>query len=204
MSSMVIDNGEIEVIEVSVGKEFTLYQERSLELLDKDGAYFEASEFNQGYHFCVHFRGINFMELNNFRNGKVSVRLLQKDKALVMPMIKFGKDMIFEMVFDPTIYGDDRALQMIDKNNILTMFLIEGKTNLLKAIRQCNLPLKMIQACKTAWSRAMLDPNFSNRYVLWQDELKQYTLEQLWSKASSMGELGETYDLSEINIPNNY
>ncbi|MGG4105121.1 hypothetical protein AAXB25_14490 [Paenibacillus lautus] len=195
---------ETELIEVKVGEKFPLFTESVEKLKGIDGAFFEANEFGQGYYYCMHLTDISYMDKLSFRNDKISVRVLQGDYGMVLPMIKFGKSMIFDMNFDPTLYNDERALQFTDTNNILTIFLIESNNSVLKAIRQCNLPLKMIQICREAWGRAMLDLEFSEKYRAWTERLNNYSLQTLWDRATKVGEMGETYDLNEIYTPNNY
>ncbi|OME54135.1 hypothetical protein BSK59_16275 [Paenibacillus odorifer] len=195
---------EVEFIDIRVGQRFPLFSESVEKLKGIDGAHFEANEFNQGYFFCIHLTDITFMDKQAFRNDKISVRVLQGDSGMVLPIIKFGKSMVFEMVFDPTLYTDERAFQLVDTNNILTLFLIESNTGELKAIRQCNLPLKMIQICREAWGRAMLEVDFSKRFVEWNAKLSKYSLQTLWDRATKVGDMGETYDLQEITTPNQY
>jgi hypothetical protein len=127
---------EVELINVEVGKKFPLFVESVEKLKGIDGAFLEANEFNQGYFFCIHLTNIAFMDKQSFRNDNISMRVLQGNHGMVIPMIKFGKSMLFEMIFDPTLYKDERAFQFVDSNNMLTLFLIESNTGELKAIRQ--------------------------------------------------------------------
>lgn len=195
---------EIELVDIRVGQKFPLFTDSLERMRGMDGAYFEANDFNQGYFFCIHLTNINFMDKQSFRNDKISVRVLQGDGGMVLPIIKFGKSMMFEMNFDPTLYSDTRAFQFVDTNNILTIFLIESNNGELKAIRECNLPLKMIQICREAWGRAMLDIGFSDKFKEWINRLNKYSLQTLWDRATKVGEMGETYDLQEIKTPNQY
>lgn len=195
---------DLELVKIEVGKKFPLFKESVEKLKGTDGAYFEANEFNQGYFFCIHLANITFMDKQSFRNDKIQMRILQGSDGLVLPIIKFGKSMMFEMSFNPTLYDDGRALQFVESNNMLTIFLIESNTGELKAIRQCNLPLKMIQICKEAWSRAILDLNFTQKFDEWMQRLSGYSMQTLWDRATKVGELGETYDLQDIQTPRQY
>ncbi|MNS71914.1 hypothetical protein D3C72_1053060 [compost metagenome] len=169
-----------------------------------DAAFFEANEFNQGYSFFVYLTDISFSDIYSFRNDKITMKILQANDGIVLPLTKIGNTMIFEMSFNPVLYNDDRYLQLAESNNILSMFLIESRTGTVKAIRQCNLPLKMIQICKEAWSRAILDPNFTVKFNEWSSRMSKYPIRTLWDRATSAGTLGETYNLQEINMPNQY
>lgn len=195
---------EVELINVEVGQPFPLYKDSVKHLRGIDGAFFEASDFNQGYNFCIHLTNISYMDTHIFRKEKIQMKVLQGSDGLVLPMVRFGKSMMFEMNFNPNLYDDNRALQLTDTNNILNMFLIESNNGVLKAIRQCNFPLKMIQICREAWSRAILDPSYNEKYEEWLKRTSSYALQTLWDRATKVGELGETYDLRDIKIPNQY
>jgi hypothetical protein len=62
----------------------------------------------------------------------------------------------------------------------------------------------MIQICKEAWGRAMLEVNYSERFKEWQEGMATYFLEMLWERSTKVGDLGETYNLNEISTPNQY
>ncbi|WP_255305653.1 hypothetical protein [Paenibacillus sp. Mc5Re-14] len=195
---------DIELCEIKVGERFPLFANSIEKLKGIDGAKFEATDFNQGYFFCIHLTDISFMDKQSFRNDKIAVKVLQGDGGMILPMIMFGKSMIFEMKFDPTLYDDERVFQLAEGYNILTIFLIESNNGVVKAIRQCNLPLKMVQICKEAWGRAMLDLDFSSKFQAWTTRLNNYSLQTLWDRATKVGSMGETYDLNEIKTPNAY
>lgn len=195
---------EMELVAIEVGKKFPLYEESLKRFVGIDGAHFEANELGQGYNFCIHLTNINFMDTQSFRNDKIRMKVLQGSDGLVLPMIKFGKSMMFEMNFNPVLYDDNRALQLSETSNILNLFLIESNNGILKAIRKCNFPLKMIQICREAWARAILDPDYTSKYNDWIKRTSSYSLQSLWDRATSVGELGETYDLKDITIPHQY
>lgn len=64
--------------------------------------------------------------------------------------------------------------------------------------------MKMIQICREAWSRAILDTHYNDKYNEWLNRTSSYPLEILWIIATNVGQLGETYDLRDIMIPNQY
>ncbi|MCR8994685.1 hypothetical protein [Brevibacillus laterosporus] len=194
-------NEEIELYDIRVGQKFPLFSGSTESLKGKDGAHFEATDLNQGYFFCIHFTNISFKELKTFKESSISMRILQGNDHMVIPMIKFGNAMTFEMVFDPTLYSDNRALQFTETNNILTIFLIDSDTGVLKGIRKCNLPLKMIQICKSSWARAIINPHFSEQFNEWVARMSNYPVETLWERATYVGKLGETYNIEEIKYP---
>lgn len=192
---------EIEFVELSVGNKFTLFQESTKRLKGNDGAFFEASDFNQGYMYCIYLTNVTFMDKNAFQKKSIEIRILEGGDNLVLPMAKFGTEFTFEMSFDPTLYEDERSLQFVETNNMLTMFLIDSDTGTIKAIRQANMPLKMIQICRIAWSKAILDVNFSSKYTEWFGRMRKYPLEVLWDRATKVGRMGETFNLDEIKYP---
>lgn len=192
---------EFELVHIGVGEKFPLFSDSVERMKGKDGAFFEAVDYNQGYMFCIHFSNVRQAEIDIIRNKTISMRIIEED-GMVLPMIRFGNSLVFEMVFDPTLYTDARSLQIVDTNNILSIFLIESNTGVIKVIRQTNFPLKMIQICKEAWSRAILDLNFSKRFSEWYDRLQsRYTPEGLWNRAKYVGKMGESYNIEEIKYP---
>ncbi|MNS66067.1 hypothetical protein D3C72_992610 [compost metagenome] len=199
-----MENQSMNQVKIAVGEKFPLFPEGTKRVIGTDAAFFEANEFNQGYSLCVYLTDISFGDIQSFRNDKITMKVLQANDGIVLPLIKIGNTMLFEMSFNPVLYSDDRYLQLAESNNILSMFLIESRTGTVKAIRQCNLPLKMIQICREAWSRAMLDPNFTAKFNEWSSRMSKYPIRTLWDRATSAGALGETYSLQEINMPNQY
>jgi len=194
-----------EIFEIKVGEKMPVFQKSLEKMKGRDGAVFEASEFNQGYNFFIHLANISFMEKHIFQTERVHMRVLQGSDGLVLPMMQFGKTgLMFEILFDPTLYDDNRSLQFTNRSNILTMILIESTNGIVKAIRQCNLPLKMIQICKEAWAKAILDPEYRKKHNEWAEKISRYPLQTLWSRATKVGELGESYNLEDIKIPNQY
>jgi hypothetical protein len=195
---------EYELVGIEVGKEFPLYSETVEKLRGKDGVYFEASEIGQGYLLCIHYNNITNHEIETIRFGKARMRVVTSVEGFVLPLIKFGQHMIFELIFDPTLYEDARALQLSTSNNLITIIAIDSRTNIVKGLRQANLPLKMIQICSEYWAKAILEINFSERYKDWINHLQEkYTLEGLWNRGIDVGYLGESYDLNEIHYKQN-
>lgn len=189
---------ELEFIKISVGSPFPLYKESTKNLKGKDGAFFEADGNGQGYLFCIYFSNMNDREIETIRAKNVTVRVYEND-GMVVPLLRFGSSkMIFEMVFDPTLYVDERAFQFTESNNIITIFGIDSVTNVVKVIRSSNLPLKMIQFCKECWARAVLDLQFSQKFKTWYQNLQLIPLETLWQRGIDVGRLGESYDLQDI------
>jgi hypothetical protein len=192
----------VELINIVVGQKFPLFEKGYEQHKGQEYAVFEASEFNQGYMFCAYIPHPRGYEIEAFRKSPIQMRIVKGD-GMVIPMIKIGNQLIYEIIFDPTLYDDDRALQIVDRNNILTLFLIDSNTGMLLAIRQCNFPLKMIQMCKEVWSRAILDINFSEKFSNWHKTLQEkYSLNTMWERALYVGKMGETYNLDEIKTPN--
>jgi hypothetical protein len=190
----------MELIQIKVGEEFPLYKGSFDEIKGKDVAFFEADDSGNGYIFCIYYNNIKDYEIETIRFNKARLRIVNSIEGYVLPMIKFSDYMIFEWVFDPTLYEDARALQLATENNIVTIYAIDSRTNILKCIRQANLPLKFIQICKESWSRAILEPNFTEKYQNWINYLRRtYTIEGLWNRGIDVGFLGENFNLEEIH-----
>jgi hypothetical protein len=197
---------ELELVSIKVGEIFPLFNESTTHLRGQDGAFFEASSHNQGYMFCIYNYDLHFMEIQTYKNANIEVRILQGSDGMILPLLRFGKtNVIYEMVFDPTKYEDDRALQFLQANNLLLISVIESRNGILKYMREAtNFPLKFIQICKEAWSRALMDLNFSDKYTVWIEKMRRYDLITLWNRATPVGVLGESFNLNDIRTPNQY
>ncbi|MCY9737478.1 hypothetical protein M5X17_27635 [Paenibacillus alvei] len=193
---------ELELIPITVGQKFTLFDNVD-NLIGKDVGLFEALSHEQGYVYIINYTNISQGEYSAVKSKKISVNIYKDDSGFVLPLMRFGNsNLIFEFVFDPTLYKDARSLQFTENNNIMSIFLIEGTNGNVLHIRQVNLPLKMIQICKEAWSRAILDVDFSVKYSNWYENIKQkHSLETLWDRATYIGKMGEMYDVNEIKCP---
>lgn len=184
---------------ITVGQEFPLFQNGTKDMYGLDGGIFEALEDGDGYMYSLYLMNPIQEEILAVRTKTISVRVIQEDN-FVLPLIRFGNTlMIFEMSFDPTLYKDARAFQFKDANNLLSIVLIDSSNGKVNALRQANLPLKLIQLCSEKWANAFLELDYSRKYKEWYHKLQSIPLEVLWDRALYLGKMGESYNLDEIH-----
>lgn len=183
------------ILELEVGKEMPdsfLPKGYKKDVYKKDFAILNAMEYNQGYAFIIGINEPKSKEIRVISRDLVRMRIYKdEDSRFVLPMLNFGNnDLIFEMYFDATIYEDDRALQMLGKNNMLSIYLVDTSDFKLKAMRQVNLPYLFIKEVSEIWKRNILN---DDEYDMWyKNSPRQKSLHELWYEAQDVGYLGET------------
>lgn len=188
---------------IAIGETYPLFEKSMKMLNNQDGGVFEALENGDGFLYTMFLNQPSKEEINLVRTKDIKVRLIDEE-PFVLPLIQFDNSrMIFEMSFDPTLYQDDRAFQMKQSNNVLTIVLVDSSTHVVHALRSANLPLRFIQRCGHVWAKAFLEPDFSNRYKQWFRKKQEIDLESLWEHALYLGKMGETYNIEEVHYAPN-
>lgn len=183
---------------ISIGETYPLFQETTKAMYGQDGGLLESMEDGHGYIYNMYLNQPIPEEIDMVQHQMVRFRLVMQDN-FVLPLVQFGdSNMIFEMRFDPTAYEDDRALQLMGKNNLLTIVLIDSTNGVVKALRNANLPLQFSKQCYKKWTAAFKQENYSIHYKVWCEKLASVPLEILWEEAVDVGLLGESFDLSEL------
>lgn len=191
-------NNHLEFSIIGTGKPFPYFKEQRKSYSGVDGSSFEALPDNNGYIFSLFLNQPVEEEIETFGNRDIQIKIFKED-IFVLPIINFGDQLLYEIIFDPTLYDDERALQFVKYNNILNLYLIDSSDFIVKAIRSANLPLRFIQICNKVWTEAMKDEEYSRKYKQWVQELQgKYKTSQLWNQSEDCGKLGESYDLSDI------
>ena len=127
--------------------------------------------------FTIYFIQPHPDEIAAIQHETIHVRVLKKD-GFALPMLRFGStNMMFEMSFDPTLYQDARALDIIKSNNLLTITLVNSLNSVVKALRYCIFPLKFMQECTELWSRAYLKSGYSTDYRAWYLKMQQFPVD---------------------------
>lgn len=181
-----------------VGEKFPMFEGSLKKMKNQDGGNFEALESGNGYLMSIYLNKPHPKEISIIRTKTIYVRLVEEGE-FVLPIIKFGNTtIIFELSLDPTLYDDARALQFKESSNMMLIALIDSSTGKIAALRQANLPLKMIQNCSEKWARAFLDSEYSKQYSNWYLKMRQVPLERLWQRGTYVGKMGESYNLDEI------
>lgn len=178
-----------ERVEISVGKKFTLFKEHCNDV--NDGCYFEALEDNQGFFMTIYLGGMDQEEKTILGNQDIQARMIQ-DGNKILGLIRYeDSPLIFEMSFDPTLYKDKRAMQIVFDNHMLNVVSVERSNNVVQTLRRANFPMKLKQAFITAWTDAFQEENYSENYTKWLNRLYQYDTWTLWENATDVGYFGE-------------
>lgn len=130
-----------------------------------DGGYFEADE--NGFLFLLYIQGITAKEKRSLKNEIIRVRTIREDNKLLM-MIRFGTSpIIFELSFDPTLYRDGRAYDLVENVNTVQIIGIDSKDNKLQLLRFVSVPAGLLNLWKECWQSAAGSSNFSQDYNRW-------------------------------------
>jgi hypothetical protein len=183
---------EMELVEISVGEKFPLF--KNSDMRGQTGMVFEAIDAG-GYAMLIYMDGMSKEEVDVLNDHRIDVRIFKDSPALVLPLIKFIDSPIqFEIIFDPTLYKDQRAMQLAFDNNLINLYAIDSDTNIVKAIRSFNMPKKLREIWVTAWTLAFEEEAFSPRFTKWvNDVTSRYSLTELWGRGESIGYMGEYY-----------
>lgn len=174
---------------IEVGKEFTLFSNKS----HSDGSYLEALEDDGGFIMTTYLYDMNRAEKKALSQDIIRVRMIREGNKILIIMRYGLAPLMFEASFDPTLYGDKRAMQIVFNNHMITFVGIEGNTNIIQTLRYTNFPLKLKQALITAWTSAFEEENYSANFTRWTNKLMKYTTPQLWEKGEDVGYFGEAY-----------
>jgi len=138
----------------------------------------------------IYINNMTVSEKQSLRFDKIEVRIIEENNYLYT-MFKYAETLIFELDFDPTLYKDDRIINII-KSNLVHVISIESNNNLIQTLRLVNAPLKLFTKWHTIWINAKDIDNYSNKYKNWVFDLQnRYTPTQLWEYGKYLGEMGE-------------
>lgn len=174
---------------IQVGKKFDLFKRNSG---FSDGCYFEALPDNGGFFMTVYLGGMDVMEKQILESEIIRARMIKEGNKILF-LIRYGESpLVFEANFDPTLYNDDRAMQIAFDNHMVTFVGVERSDNTVQTLRQANFPMKLKQSLITAWASAYEEKNYSGNLASWVDELYcAYTTLELWDIAENVGYFGE-------------
>jgi hypothetical protein len=180
-----------EITTICVGETFELFKEKEFRFMS-DGGYLEALDSNDGFIFALYLTGISPEEQEILENEIMRTRIV-KDGNKIMFLIRFGDTpMIFEASFDPTLYKDRRAMQIVFDNHMLTFVTIDRIDNKVKALRVANFPMKLKQALITAWSSAYEEEDYYIKYPEFLNYIyNRYSTLELWEIGENTGFFGE-------------
>lgn len=176
---------------IAVGQQFDLFKEKGFRLLN-DGCYLEALESDDGFMMVLFLAGLKPDEKEILETEIMRTRIIQQGNKILF-LIRFGESpMVFEASFDPTLYKDQRAMQIVFNNHMLTLVTVERFDNTIQTLRYTNFPMKLKQALITAWDSAYQEPNYSENYTEFLDGLYlRFSTLDLWEIATPTGFFGE-------------
>lgn len=173
---------------IKVGERFDLFRDR---FGMSDGSYFEALEDNDGFMMVTYLGGMDETEKKALEYETIHTRLI-RDGNKIMFLNRYGNTpLIFEVTFDPTLYGDKRAMQIAFNNHMVMFVGVERSNNTVQTLRMANFPMKLKQALITAWTSAYEEENYSENLRVWTNRLYQYDTMTLWKNAEDVGFFGE-------------
>lgn len=157
--------------------------------LNFDGGHFEADQ--NGFLFLIYLSGMKAKEKRSFKSDVVRARTI-RDEDKLLTLIRFGSSpLIFELSFDPTLYKDERAYDLIEKTNTVQIICIDSKDNTLQVLRLVSMPNELRNTWHEYWERARNDANFSQEYTRWLNSLySSHSVINLWNKAKNAGSFG--------------
>jgi hypothetical protein len=177
---------------VEVGKPYTMFNIGNLRGVDS-GMVFEALPENSGYAINIYLSNLTELEAALISEAPISVRVLRDTPSLIMPTVRIGNSpLLFEVVFDPTLYPDKRAMQLVLDNNRIQIVGVDSNTNIVKALRLVSMPNRLREMLMSAWSKALDEEGFSTKFARWSADLaSRYSLIDLWERSVYVGKLGE-------------
>jgi hypothetical protein len=158
--------------------------------LNREGCQFEALS-NGDFMIVIMMQDITEAEALILRQTKIKVKVIE-EIGYVLPIIRFGAaNLFFELVFDPTIYKDNRMDNLL-KTNMVSVVGVDSRTGIIKSLRHANMPMALYKLLLTSWEQAKTTPDFSRKFKAWVMDLDQrYPLLDLWERARYVGKMGD-------------
>jgi hypothetical protein len=174
---------------IQVGKKYDLFKRNTG---FSDGAYFEALEDNEGFFMSIYLGGMDATERHALESEIIRVRMIKEGNKILF-ITRYGKTpLMFEVNFDPTLYEDERVMQIVFDNHMVTFVGIERSNNIVQTLRQANFPMKLKQTLITAWMGAFEEEDYSTKYTNWTLNLyNKFTTFELWDIGEDVGYFGE-------------
>lgn len=190
--TMEVNRMETEFTAIKVGEEYTLFDIDKVRGIDS-AMLFEALSDNSGYAMNIYFADMTSEEANLIASAPISVRVLRDTPTFVLPVVRFGRSpLLFEIIFDPTLYKDNRSMQLTLENNLVTIVGVDSNTNIVKALRLVSIPKRLREIWLTSWTKALEMNDFSRKYNMWVSDIsRRYSPEKLWDMSVYVGKFGD-------------
>jgi hypothetical protein len=178
---------------LEVGKEFELF--RNTPQSATDGAHMECLEDGGGLMLIMNYGGITKEEEEVFAHGRMNTKLLFIGNKAIFSIHFEGSELIQEVVFDPTLYGDYRAMEWLSQNNLIPFVFVDRGSNIIKVLRYANMPERLRVLLLTCWQSAHEEKAYSENYQYWVSEIyNKFTTEMLYEVSLPIGYFGEEGD----------
>lgn len=166
-----------ELIVLRVGDSFTLFNGK---YPDSDCARLEMSP--EGDLFLIIFLdNLTKTEITTISNAKMEFRSYSDETGYILPMIRFGQYITFDITFDPSLYKDKRnKISTYQKSNLLHIIALDK--NIIKTMRIISIPLPLYEKLIIAWERMLKPEHDSNDFIKWYDNNSKYSLDELWER----------------------
>ena len=172
---------------LEIGKSYTLFTGTNMK--NQTACIFECTE-NGTLLLNIYINNMTNTEKQSLRFNKIEVRILEESDFLYT-LLNFGNNFIFELDFDPTLYKDDRIINIIN-SNLVHVISIESNNNLIQTLRLVNAPLKLFTKWHSIWINAKEINDYSIKYKNWVLDLQnRYSPTQLWEYGKYLGKMGE-------------
>jgi len=172
---------------LEVGKPYELFTGKNMK--NKTACIFECTE-NGTLLLNIYINNMTNSEKQSLRFDKIEVRIIEESNYLYT-LFNIGNNFIFELDFDPTLYKDDRIMNII-KSNLVHVISIESSNNLIQILRLVNAPLKLFTKWHTIWINAKEINDYSIKYKNWVFDLQnRYSPTDLWEYGKYVGKMGE-------------
>lgn len=118
-----------------------------------------------GFYIKLVTNDINEEDINEFRYGDIGFKVLFNEDKVYM-LIRFGKgSLLYEILFNPTLYPNKEATkESIENSNLVYAIFIDGNSKKVQGIKVFNFPLETYEKLKTAWTKALVNKNYTEEF----------------------------------------
>lgn len=171
---------ENDITILAVGKTLDLFN-----VGNRAGVMFELVEDLNLFILSYGSFNMNRLDIESIQNGKMTFKMIRKNNYIIL-FVKSGK-VYQEIVFDPTVYGDNRALRI--KDSAIALLGVELNGDIIKAMRTFSLPTKVSAILYECWMKALDEEDYTNNYKEWVRGLQRFAIDELYDQATYLGKL---------------
>lgn len=118
-----------------------------------------------GFFIKLVSHNINQIDLNDFRYGDISFKILFNTDKVYM-LIRFGQgSLLYELLFNPVLYTNkETTKQKLQNSNIIYAIFIDKKSSKIQGIKQFNFPIETYKKLSEIWIKALDNKNYTEEY----------------------------------------